>query len=167
MKNQKGNIVTIALIYIALFMAVVMLLIAIVLGSVNGMIHSVKTDMYLINKSAILAVNQNKASRDYFSYHKKDFEKYFKEALQKNYSLNQSLENPDGLLQKVSIQEYEVYRANQKDHFTGNKVNDRVIHCVIQVQMKPVILENQLQSLFTFQVHEDVKLAPYETGKGE
>ncbi len=160
MKSQKGEISTIVLIYIAIFISILLLVMAVFVGTVNGLLHQIKTDMYLINRSAIISVNKNQASKDYFTYHKKDFEKYFKENIKKNYKLNDDLKNPTGIIQKVTIKEYEVYTKNKKDSYTGSKVQEKTIHAVIEVKIKPLILEKQLEKIFTFDVHQDVKIEP-------
>ena len=161
MKNQKGEISTIILIYFAILMTILLLVMAVFMGIINSMLHQIKTDMYLINRSAVISINKNQANKDKFSYDKNDFKKYFKENIKKNYKLNDELQNPNGIIQKVVIKEYEIYTENKKDGYTGKKVLDQTIHAVIEVKVKPLILEKQLEKIFTFDVHEDVKIEPF------
>ena len=77
--------------------------------------------MYLINKSAIVSVNKNQANIDNFTYNKKEYKTRFEESLGKNYNLNEDLENKNGLIKKVIIEEYEIYKEGQKDNFTKEK----------------------------------------------
>ena len=158
MKKQNGNVLTIVLIYVAIIIAILLLIMAVFLGNVNSLLHRVKTDMYLWNRTAIVAVNHSRGARDSFSYQKKEFQKYFVEALQKEYGLNDSLENPNGLIQKVVVKEYDIYAKNQTDHFTGKKLEDKTIHTVLVVTVKPLIFEKAFEKVFTFEVHQDVKL---------
>ena len=161
MKNQRGEISTIILIYFAILMTIILLVMAVFMGTVNSLLHQIKTDMYLINRSAIVSVNKNRASKDQFSYYKKDFEKYFKENIKKNYKLNDDLQNQGGIIQKVVIKEYDIYAKNRIDSCTGKKVEDKTIHAVIEVKVKPLILQKQLEKIFTFNVHQDVKIEPF------
>ena len=68
MKNQNGNILTIAMIFIAIIISIFIFIIAIFMSNVNGIIYGVKTDMYTINKSAVVSVNKNQANVDKFTY---------------------------------------------------------------------------------------------------
>lgn len=158
MKKQNGNILTISMIFIAIIISIFMFVIAIFMSNVNGIIYGVKIDMYTINKSAITAVNKNQASVDNFTYHKGEYKKFFKELLMKNYNLNEELENKNGLIKKVEIEEYEIYKKGQKDNYTKEKCEDITIHTVIKVKIKPIILSKILENIFTFKIHEDVNL---------
>ncbi len=158
MKQNQGNILPAMMIIVGISLVIVMLVIAILIGTVNGLIHTIKTDMYFINKSAVLSVNKTRANIDDFSYHTKEYEKFFRTMLQKNYHLNDALENREGLIQKVLIEEYQIYPPNKKDAFTQKRTEGRVIHTVVMVKVKPIILAKYLEKVFTFQVHEDVYL---------
>lgn len=158
MKNQKGNILTIAMIFIAIIISIFIFIIAIFMSNVNGIIYGVKTDMYTINKSAVVSVNKNQANVDNFTYYKNEYKKYFEEALRKNYNLNENLENKNGLIKKIIINEYEIYREGQKDNFTKARCDDTTIHTVITIKIKPIILSKMLENIFTFKIHEDVNL---------
>ncbi len=156
MKQQKGNSLTIMMVLMGLMIIVFILVSGIVIGNMNAIVHGVKTDMYLINKSAIIAVNKNKGKYDSFSYNEKEYLEYFKSMLQKNYHLDEKLENPNGLVQKVSINEYKIYTKNQKDSVTKKRAEGTIIHTVITIKIKPLILSKPLEKYFTFQIHEDV-----------
>jgi len=158
MKKQKGNVLIISMIFIAIIISIFMFIIAIFMSNVNGILYGVKTDMYLINKSAVIAVNKNQANVDRFTYNKNEYKKYFREALIKNYNLNEDLENKNKLITKITIEEYDIYQKGNKDKFTGVKCDDITIHSVLTVKIKPIILSRILSNVFTFKIHEDVNL---------
>ena len=158
MKNQKGNAVIIAMIFVAIAISIIMFVIAIFMSNVNGILYGVKTDMYLINKSAVVAVNKNRANVDRFTYDKNEYKKYLENALMKNYDLDENLENNSKLIKKIVIDEYEIYGKGKKDSFTGEKCDDITIHTVITVKIKPIIMSKLLENIFTFEIHEDVNL---------
>lgn len=158
MKNQNGNMLTISMIFIAIIIAIFMFIMAMFMSNVNGIIYGVKIDMYTINKSAIIAVNKNQANIDNFTYNKNEYKKFFKESLIKNYNLNEELENRNGLIKKIIINEYEIYKKGQKDNFTQKICDNITIHTTITVKIKPIILEKVFQNIFTFKIHEDVNL---------
>ena len=92
------------------------------------------------------------------SYDKKEYLNYFKEMIKKNYNLDENLSNKDGLIQKVDIVDYEVYRKGKKDRYTNKRIDDTTIHSVIKVSIKPVIFEDFLKDKFIFDIHEDVSM---------
>ena len=119
--------------------------------------------MYSINKSAIISVNKGITSRQKnISYNKSDYLSYFKEMIKKNYNLDDNLSNPNGLIQKVEIVDYEIYKKGKQDKYTDKRLNDTTIHSVIKVRIKPVIFENVLRDKFVFDIHEDVSLNKVE-----
>ena len=146
------------MIFVALIISIFMFIIAIFMSNVNGILYGVKTDMYLINKSAMLAVNKNQANVDKFTYDKKEYKKYFEESIRKNYDLNEKLENDNKLIKKIIIEEYEIYKKGIRDKYTGEKCDDVTIHTVIKVKIKPIILSKLLENIFVFKIHEDVNL---------
>lgn len=162
-KKENGNVIVIAMIFIAIVISIFVFIIAIFMSNVNGILYGVKTDMYLINKSAVVAINKNKGNVDVFSYNKKEYEKYFKESLMKNYDLNENLENNNKLIKKIEIEEYDIYQKGKKDKFTNQKCDDIMIHTVVKVKIKPIIMPHILENIFTFEIHEDVNLNMVKT----
>lgn len=162
-KNKNGNVVIVAMIFVGIALVIMMLIIAIFMSSINSVLHGVKTDMYTINKSAILAVNKNRANVDDFSYNEREYKKYFSEMLKKNYNLNDDFKNENGLITKIQIEEYKIYEKGKKDGYNDNKCDDRTIHTVLKVKMKPIILSSLLEEIFTFTIHEDVNMNMVQT----
>lgn len=156
--NNKGNVALIATIVVAIIIVILLFVILIFMGQVNSLLYNIKLDMYSINKSAIIAVNKGITSREKFSYDKKEYKEYFTKMLISNYNLNENLENKDGIVQCVRIVEYEIYPPGKRDKYTKTRQNDRVIHSVIEVRIKPIILSEYLEDTFTFEIHEDVIL---------
>ena len=163
MKRKSGNVLIISMIFISIIISIFMFVMAIFMSNVNGIIYGVKTDMYTINKSAIIAVNKNEANIDNFTYNEKEYKKFFQESIIKNYNLNQNLENKNGLIKKVVINEYQIYKKGEKDNFTNKKCDDVTIHTVITIKIKPIILSKTLEDIFTFKIHEDVNLNMMKT----
>ncbi len=119
--------------------------------------------MYSINKSAIISVNKGITSRQKeISYNKADYISFFKDMLKKNQNLDDSLSNPNGLIQKVDVGDYEIYQKGKRDKYTDEKHKDTTIHSVIKVKIKPIIFESILKDKFVFDIHEDVSLNKVE-----
>ena len=161
--NNKGNAFIIAIFFVVIIIFIFAFILTTFISEVNSILYNIKSDLYSINKSAIIAVNKSNTSLGKFSYSEKDFKKYLKQTLMANYNLNENLENSDGLIQKVEIEDYAIYKKNQKDSLTGSKIKSPTIHSVIKVKIKPLMLNDTLSSLFTFIIHEDVILDELKT----
>ena len=156
--NNKGNTFLISIIFIAIAIVIFVFAGAVYFGIVNSLVSNIKLDMYSANKSAIVAVNKGVTSREAFSYNVRDLKSAFENHLIKNYNLNNHLENEDGLVQKIEIVEYGILDNGRKDSVTNQRSRGKTVHSVIRVQIKPLIMEEQMQEIFTFLVHEDVAL---------
>ncbi len=156
--HKKGNTFIIAIFFVTIIILIFAFIMATFIGEVNSLLYNIKLDMYSANKSAVIAVNKARTSLGQFSYAEKDFREYFKNVIMSNYNLNQNLENKDGLVQKVEIEDYAIYKKGQTDSITNSKANNNTIHTVIKVKIKPLILEDILSDVFIFYIHEDVPL---------
>jgi len=156
MKN--GNILIISMIFVAVCIVIILFIATIFMSHVNAVLYHLKIEMYSINKSAILAVNKNRTSIDDFSYHQKDYKKYFENALKESFHLNDEFKNEENLIESIKIIDYEIIERGARDRFTKQKCNSRVIHTVIEAKIKPIIMRHVFEKIFTFEIHEDVNL---------
>ena len=155
---KKGNVLIIAMIFVAICIVVILLIATIFLSHVNSILYHLKLEMYSINKVAIIAVNKTRTSIDDFSYHPKLYKKYFEEALRESFHLNNAFENEQNLIESIKIREYTIIEKGKVDSFTKEKCDDKVIHTVIEAKIKPIIMRNFFEKIFTFTIHEDVNL---------
>lgn len=155
---KQGNIIVLAMIFIAICIVVILFIATIFMSHVNSVLYNVKLEMYSINKSAILAVNKVNASMDRFSYNNKEYKKQFEEGLKRSFDLNEKFENKDKLIESVKVLEYSIIEKGGRDTFTRQNCDDRVIHTVTEVKVKPIIMRSIFEKIFTFTVHEDVNL---------
>ena len=158
MRNQKGNILVISIIFIAMILIIFIFVLGIFVSHINSILYNLKLDMYSMNRSAIISVNKNKANIDYFSYDKKSYQNEFTKVLKQNYKLKEDLTNPEKLITSIKIKEYTIYEKGKKDNYTNKKCDDRVIHTVLEVKIKPIILASFFEDIFTFTIHEDVNI---------
>lgn len=158
MKNKKGNIMLVSILFIMAILIIFVFIMSVFIGQVNNMIYRIKTEMYMINRDGIIAVNKNIANQGKISYSEKEYKKQFVKSLQKNYNLDENLESNTGLIEKIRIKEYKILKENQRDTFTKKKVEDVTLHTVIELEVKPIIMPGILDEVFIFDVHEDVVL---------
>lgn len=164
-KNNKnsGNILCVAMIFIAIAVVIFTFIIAVFRCHVNNVLYNVKLDMYSMNRSAIIAVNKYNTSIDKFSYNAEAYKKEFIKLLKENYELDNNFKNDKKLISSIIVKEYDIYENREKDSFTGNRSDGRTIHTVMEVKIKPIILKNTLENIFVFTIHEDVALNTMKT----
>lgn len=155
---KKGNVLIIAVIFIAICMMIILFISVIFMSHVNSLLYNLKLEMYSINKAAIIAVNKVRTSIDDFSYNARDYKNHFQDLLRKSYDLNNEFENKDKMIESIKILEYEIYEIGEKDSYTGVNVDDRVIHTVLEIKVKPIIMKKVFEKIFVFKLHEDVNL---------
>ena len=156
--NKNGEVLSIAMIFIAIVIIIFTFIIAIFMNHINSILYNFKLDMYALNRSAIIAINKLEGSIDSFSYDEEVYREEFLKNLKSNYSLDDNLKNNDKLISGVEIIEYTIYEDNDKDSYTNERCDGRVLHTVVNVRIKPIILKSILERLFTFEIHEDVAL---------
>ena len=115
--NNKGNVLIIGIVFVAIAIVIFTFVIAVFMSHINSVLYNVKLDMYSMNKSAVIAVNKNKANTDRFSYNKNTYKDEFVKLLIKNYELDDNFSNEDKLITHISIEEYEVYNKNKKGNW--------------------------------------------------
>ena len=158
LRKESGEILTISLIFISIAITIMILILSVFISHVNSILYNLKVDMYALNRSAIISVNKGKSSVDDFSYNMNAYKNEFLKGLKKNYSLNDNLENDDKLISRIKIIEYKIYETGEKDSYTNIRCNNRVVHTILEVKIKPIILKKFFENIFVFTVHEDVVL---------
>lgn len=155
---KRGNILIVAMIFVAICIVITLFISAIFMSHVNSILYNLKLEMYSINKSAIIAVNKNETSIGKFSYNQKAYRTYFEDAIKNSFDLNNDFENKDKLIESIKIIDYGIIEKGKKDSFTNKKCDDRVIHTVVEAKIRPIIMKDLFSKIFTFQIHEDVTL---------
>lgn len=158
MLKQNGNVLIIGMIFISIALVIFIFIMSIFISQINTVLYNFKLDMYSFNKSGIIAVNKNKANIDNFSYNEKEYRKQFEELIKLNYDLDDTFTNKEKLISSVKIKEYKIYNKGQQDNYTKKICNYNILHTVVTIKIKPIILKNLLENLFTFEIHEDVNL---------
>lgn len=155
---KDGNVLIVAVFIVAIFVIMLFFIATLFMNHVNSILYTFKLEMYSINKSAVFAVNKGRSSIDDFSYNKNVYKKYFENELKREYDLNKEFKNNEKLIKSVEILEYEIFSKKDKDTYTNKKCENQVIHTVVKLKIKPIILSDFLENIFTFVIHEDVNL---------
>lgn len=155
---ERGNTLIIATIFMAIILTILIFAVVIFMSHVNNTLYNVKLDMYSIARSGIISVNKNQANVGNFKYDTKTYKKEFEKSLKENYKLNEEFENEEKLISKIKIVEYKIYKKGEKDNFTKSRADDRTLHIVLEVKLRPIIFRKLLEKIFIFKIHEDVNL---------
>ena len=155
---ERGNTLIIATIFMAIILTILIFAVVIFMSHVNNTLYNVKLDMYSIARSGIISVNKNQANVGNFKYDTKTYKKEFEKSLKENYKLNEEFENEEKLISKIKIVEYKIYKKGEKDNFTKSRADDRTLHIVLEVKLRPIIFRKLVQKIFIFKIHEDVNL---------
>ena len=155
---ERGNTLIIATIFMAIILTILIFAVVIFMSHVNNTLYNVKLDMYSIARSGIISVNKNQANVGNFNYDTKTYKKEFEKSLKENYKLNEEFENEEKLISKIKIVEYKIYKKGEKDNFTKSRADDRTLHIVLEVKLRPIIFRKLLEKIFIFKIHEDVNL---------
>ena len=155
---ERGNTLIIATIFMAIILTILIFAVVIFMSHVNNTLYNLKLDMYSIARSGIISVNKNQANVGNFKYDTKTYKKEFEKSLKENYKLNEEFENEEKLISKIKIVEYKIYKKGEKDNFTKSRADDRTLHIVLEVKLRPIIFRKLLEKIFIFKIHEDVNL---------
>ena len=131
---------------------------AVFMSHVNSVLYTVKVDMFLINRSAILALNRDMEKREISSISRDDYYNYFKKVLQYNYNLDDNLKSGNRLIEQIDILQYEYFTTTTVDNVTGETITEPTIHAEIGVKVTPIVFKNALSNIFYFRIHQDVKV---------
>lgn len=144
--------------WIAIVLIIFIFIVIIFVSQITNLMYNLKTDMYLMNRAAIVAVNRNKGNVDVLSYDVNAYRDSFEDMLKVNYNLDFDFKNDGSIIEKIEILNYEIYKKKDEDSYSNVVCKNDVIHTVLRVKIKPIILKNFFDDFFVFEVHEDVVL---------
>lgn len=147
--NNKGEANMLLVVVTAGFICVVIFFFAnaILLNHINSIMYTVKVDMFLLNRSAVMALNKNLLGKDIDSISMEDYLGEFKKGLRQNYGLNEELEGGNKLIQKIDILKYEYDTSDRP-----------TIRTEIGVKVEPLVFKAALKDVFYYKIKQDVRV---------
>ena len=160
LRNNKGqsNILLILVLMGFAVMFVFLFAAAVFISHVNSLLYTVKVDMFVINRAAIIALNREIGKKGGSNISRDDYYKYFKKVLQYNYNLDDNLKGGNRFIEQIDILQYEYYTNTVVDNVTGKTINEPTIHAEIGVKVTPIVFKSTFENIFYFRVHQDVKI---------
>jgi len=147
--ESKGETNLLLVVITAGFMAVLIFLFAaaVLVNHINSIMYTVKVDMFLINRAAIIALNKDAEGKDLNDINHEECLKFFKQALQQNYGLDENLENGNKLIERIDILSYSYDTTNQP-----------AIKTEIGVKVSPMVFRHAFKDIFYFKIKQSVKV---------
>ncbi len=161
---NNGNVLVIFAIFTAIFLTIIIFIATIFTSHVNSTLYNFKLNVYSMAKSGIIAVNKNKLNTGNFSYDTNTYKKELEKMLKINYDLDDSMSNNEKLISKINIEDYKIYKSGEKDRYTNQRCDDTTLHIVLNVKIRPIIMRELLEKIYTFEIHEDVNLNALKMG---
>lgn len=157
--NEEGGVTFSVSLFVALLWGL-MVLFAIIVSknTVNLLLHEARSDLYLINRNAIFAIQRDLMGEDISSLYEEELEELIKEAMKNEWQLDNKLKNGDGVIKSAKLVEVEVLNEGEEDRVTDEIVDDLTVHTVVKIKFVPIIFNNLLKDTYEFNLHGDIKI---------
>ncbi|MGE5472708.1 MAG: hypothetical protein ACM3UU_00615 [Ignavibacteriales bacterium] len=120
---------------------------AILVNHINSIMYTIKVDMFVINRAAVIALNKDAEGKGLNDISREEYLKFFKEVLRQNYGLDEELKNGNKLIEKIDIIRYDY-----------DTTNEPVIKTEIGVKVSPIVFRKVFKDIFYFRIKQNVKV---------
>lgn len=120
---------------------------AVFVNHVNSIMYTVKVDMFMINRAAIIALNRDAGGKDINEISREDYLNFFKQVLRQNYGLDENLEGGNKLIDRIDILKYDY-----------DTIKEPIIKTEIGVKVSPVVFRAAFKDMFYFKIQQNVKV---------
>lgn len=147
--NNKGNVYLGLLIFYASIFVFIMFF-GIVIGKtiITGQLHTIKNDLYLINRNVLLALQRELMGEDINCFYEEDVKVKLEEEIKRQWDADVSCFTEKGFINKVEVISSKSINSNNKMY----------IESLLEIQLKPVIFNNILKDKLIFKTKEVVKV---------
>lgn len=163
LKNERGSIifpVGVMVFLILIFMFLFFIVIS--KSTFNMVLHEIRSDLYLINRNSIFAIQKDLMGEDISCFYEEELEELIAEGIYTSWELDGRLKNGKGLIKEAKIKDVTVLEEGEVDP-VDKKVGDvLMVHTVINVKINPVIFESLLKDKGEFEFHTDVQIKKIE-----
>lgn len=159
LKKENGSItfpvgvmVFLVLIFIFLFFIIVSK------STVNMALHEIRSDLYLITRNAIFAIQKDLMGEDINCLYEDELETLIAEGIEKSWGLDSKLKNGQGLIEGAKIKNITVLEEGDLDPVDKKLSDSLIVHTVINVKIKPIIFQSLLKDKSEFEFHTDLQI---------
>ena len=157
--GRRGNAIYSVSVFAAILFCLMFLFSIVVSKStINLIIHEAKSDLYLINRNAIFAIQHELMGEDIESLHEEELGELIKKGMRNSWGLDKNLRNGDGIIKSAKIDKVLVLEDGDRDNVTGKMLENLTVHTVVKINIMPIIFNNVLKEQYEFSIHEDFKI---------
>lgn len=147
--NNRGSIYAGLLIfYVILFAFLMFFGITAYKTIIMGEIHTIKNDLYLMNRNVLLALQRDVMGEDVNAFYEQDVEDKIKEEIKRQWDVDVSCVTETGFIRRVDIESAKIISDNDKMY----------IESILNIQLRPIIFQDVLQDKLVFKTKEVVKV---------
>ena len=163
LKSEKGSItfpVGVMVFLILIFMFLFFIVIS--KSTINMVLHEVRSDLYLINRNSIFALQKDLMGEDISCFYEEELEELIAEGIHKSWGLDSRLKNGKGLIREAKIKEVTVLEEGEIDPIDKEVSDVLMVHTVIKLKINPVFFESLLKDKSEFEFHTDLQIKKVE-----
>lgn len=147
--SNKGSIYAgILIFYIVMFIFLMLLGITAYHIVITGEIHSIKNDLYLINRNVLLALDREQMGEDIDNFYEKDVKNKVIEEIKIQWNVDVSQGTEHGMFSNVDVESAKIIKDNGKMY----------IETILDIKLKPLIFQDILQDKLVFRTKERLKV---------
>ena len=147
--NNKGSIYAgILIFYIVMFVFLMFLGITVYHIIITGELHTIKNDLYLINRNVLLALDRKQMGEDINNFYEKEVKNKVIEEIKKQWDIDVSNDTEHGMFSKIDVESAKIIKDDEKIY----------IETMLNIKLKPFIFQNILQDKLVFKTQEKLKV---------
>jgi len=147
--SNRGSVYAGALIfYVIMFIFLMFFGITSYKTIITGQLHTIKNDLYLINRNVLLALQRDAMGEDKASFYEQDVANRIKEEIKRLWNIDVSSVTERGIIKKVDIESAKIINSDNKMY----------IESELKIQLRPVIFQDFLKDKLIFYTKEMVKV---------
>lgn len=163
LKKERGSIIFPVGIMVFLLLIFMFLFFVVVSKSTfNMVLHEIRSDLYLISRNAIFAIQKDLMGEDISCLYEGEIEDLIYEGIRTSWELDGRLKNGQGLIKEAKIKNVLVLGDGDLDPVDKEISEELMVHTVIKVKVKPVIFKSLLEDKSEFEFHTDLQIDKIE-----
>lgn len=167
-RSEKGNIIFSVSIFGSILL-VFFILFAIIISksNFNLLIHEARSDIYLIARNAVFALEREMMGED---IEEADYDRLLdlvEQGMKETWDLDGRLKNGRGLIKQAKIEELMFLETYDTDPVTYKVTPTFSLHIVVKLSFKPIILTSVIEDKYEIFIHEDIRMEKMQLEEGE
>ena len=158
-KQENGSITfSVGIMVFLLLIFMVLFFIIVSKSTMNMVLHEIRSDLYLINRNAIFAIQKDLMGEDINYLYNDELRALIKDGIIASWNLDNKLKNGQGLIAEANIGQVLVIEEGEIDFVKKELSEELKVHTVIKVKVKPVIFQSLLKDKNEFEFHTDIPI---------